>query len=184
VTPPDTSTESETPDPKGVTILLDAAEAILDDERERGRALDIKTAQFAAFSGTILTLDVTLGRGLLRANLGCVADIALPVLFLIGAGGLVIAAAFAVAGVLRPQPYLGIERDEVKSFARYPLLAADETTIRARLLTTISDRLLPRERARNDKKAKRSKYAAIALIVGLAGIAGQALTLGLDQLGA
>lgn len=178
-----TAGEPQTPDPEGLEVLLNAAEAILEDERERGRALDVKSAQLAAFSGAILTLNVTLGGGLLREELGRIADFLLPLFFLVSAGGLIAAAAYAVGGVLRPQAYLGIKRDEVKAFARYPLLATDETTVRAQLLTTISDRLLPRERPRNDQKAKRTKRASIALIVGLAGVAGQALTLGLDQLG-
>lgn len=171
------------PDPAAVTVLLEAAEAILDDERQRGRALDAKTAQLAAFGGAILTLNATLGFGLVRANLGAVADVALPVLFAIATGGLATAAACAVIGVLRPQPYLGIKRDEVKAFARFPLLATNETAIRARLLTTMSDRLLPAERTRNDRKARWSKRAAVALMVGLVAVAGQALTLSLDQLG-
>jgi hypothetical protein len=61
---------SDRPDPQGVDALLQIAERVLDDERERGRILDSKTAQFAAFSGTILTLDVTLGESVLPSTTG------------------------------------------------------------------------------------------------------------------
>lgn len=93
------------------------------------------------------------------------------------------AAGLAVGGVLIPQKFLSIHRDAVKGFARYPLLSTDSTEVRARLLTSITDVQLPRERKRNDSKAEWTKGAVIALLVGLAGIAGQAITIGLDQLG-
>ena len=171
------------PNPESVKVLREAAESLIEDERQRGRALDAKTAQLATFSGTILTLDVALGTLALRHSLGCVADVVLPVCFLVAALGLVVSAGLAIAGVLMPQTFLSIDRKAVRGFARYPLLAADVTTVRGRLLTSITDVQLPRERERNDRKAEWTKGAAIALLVGLAGIAGQAVTIGLDQLG-
>lgn len=164
-------------------VLQAAAENLIEDERQRGRALDAKTAQLATFSGTILTLDVALGTLALRESLGCVADVVLPICFLVAATGLVTAAALAVGGVLIPQKFLAIHRDAIRGFARYPLLSTDSTEVRARLLTSITDVQLPRERKRNDRKAEWTKGAVIALLVGLAGIAGQAITIGLDQLG-
>lgn len=171
------------PNAESVKVLREAAESLIEDERQRGRALDAKTAQLATFSGTILTLDVALGTLALRHSLGCVADVVLPVCFLVAALGLVVSAGLAIAGVLMPQTFLSIDRKAVRGFARYPLLAADVTTVRGRLLTSITDVQLPRERERNDRKAEWTKGAAIALLVGLAGIAGQAVTIGLDQLG-
>lgn len=171
------------PDPESVKVLQEAAERLIEDERQRGRALDAKTAQLATFSGTILTLDVALGTLALRHSLGCVADVVLPVCFLVAAAGLVISAGLAVAGVLMPQAFLSIDRKAVRGFARYPLLSTDATTVRGRLLTSITDVQLPRERERNDRKAEWTKGAAIALLIGLAGIAGQAATIGLNQLG-
>jgi hypothetical protein len=175
--------EDQTPNSPSVEILQAAAEGLIEDERQRGRALDAKTAQLATFSGTILTLDVALGTLALRESLGSVADVVLPICFLVAAGGLVVAAGFAVGGVLMPQRFLAIDRDAVKGFARYPLLSADPTEVRARLLTSITDVQLPRERERNNRKAVWTKWAAIALLVGLFGIAGQATTIGLDQFG-
>jgi hypothetical protein len=174
---------SPDPDPDAVEVLKEAAERLIDDERQRGRALDAKTAQLATFSGTILTLDVALGTLALRHSLGCVADIALPVCFLLAATGLVASAGLAVGGVLMPQMFLGIHRDAVRAFARYPLLSTDPTVVRAKLLTSITDIQLPQERRRNKRKANWTRGAAIALLVGLAGIAGQAVTIGLSQLG-
>jgi hypothetical protein len=172
-----------TPNPDSVEVLHAAAESLIEDERERGRALDAKTAQLATFSGTILTLDVALGTLALRDSLGCVADVVLPICFLIAALGLVTAAGLAVGGVLMPQKFLAIDRRAVRGFARYPLLSAEPMEVRGRLLTSITDVQLPRERKRNDSKAEWTKGAVIALLVGLAGIAGQAITIGLDQLG-
>jgi hypothetical protein len=171
------------PNPESVKVLQEAAESLIEDERQRGRALDAKTAQLATFSGTILTLDVALGTLALRHSLGCVADVVLPLCFLVAAVGLVVSAGLGIAGVLMPQTFLSIDRKAVRSFARYPLLSTDVTTVRARLLTSITDVQLPRERERNNRKAEWTKGAAIALLVGLAGIAGQAVTIGLDQLG-
>jgi hypothetical protein len=172
-----------TPTPDSVEFLHAAAESLIEDERERGRALDAKTAQLATFSGTILTLDVALGTLALRDSLGCVADVVLPICFLIAALGLVTAAGLAVGGVLMPQKFLAIDRRAVRGFARYPLLSAEPMEVRGKLLTSITDVQLPRERKRNDSKAEWTKGAVIALLVGLAGIAGQAITIGLDQLG-
>jgi hypothetical protein len=173
----------EKPNPETVKVLQAAAEGLIEDERQRGRALDAKTAQLATFSGTILTLDVALGTLALRESLGCVADIVLPIFFLIAAFGLVVAAGFAIAGVLRPQGYLSIDRDIVKQFARHPLLSEETTVIRGRLLTSVVDDQLPQERDRNDSKAEWTKRAALALLVGLGGIVGQAIIIGLNQLG-
>lgn len=64
-----------TPNPESVEVLQVAAESLIQDERQRGRALDVKTAQLATFSGTILTLDVALGTLALRESLGRVADV-------------------------------------------------------------------------------------------------------------
>ena len=177
------SVNERAPNPQGVAVLQAAAESLIEDERQRGRALDAKTAQLATFSGTILTLDVALGTLALRKSLGSVADIVLPLCFLIAALGLVISAGLAVGGVLIPQKFLSIHRNAVRGFARYPLLSEDPTVVRARLLTSITDVQLPRERTRNDRKAEWTKGAVIALMIGLAGIAGQAITIGLDQLG-
>jgi hypothetical protein len=175
--------EGREPNPEAVEVLLDAAEKLISDERERGRALDTKTAQLATFSGTILTLDVALGAFAFRSHLGSLAEVLLPIFFLITAAGLLASAGFAVAGVLRPQKFLSIDREAVKGFAHHPLISSDQTFIRGRLLTSVTEDQLPRERQRNDGKVRWTKWAAIALLVGLVGIAGQAATIGLDRLG-
>jgi hypothetical protein len=174
---------SREPSPEAVETLWTIAEGVLEDERARGQNLDTKTASLAAFSGTILALDATLGQGLLRRDLGGVGDALLPVFFLIAASALVIAAGVAVVGVLRPQRYLGIEESQLKEFARFPLLGETKAKIQGRTLLTLSDDVIPVERERNDNKASLTKVSAIALAVGLVGIAGQAFTLGLHELG-
>lgn len=171
------------PKKETVEVLLAAAESVMSDERERGRALDAKTAQLATFSGTILTLNVALGTFALGESLGCVADWTLPIFFLVASGGLVAAAVIAIRGVLNPQKFRAIDRKTLKEFSNYPLLAEDPTDVRGRLIASITEDQLPVERKRNDDKVEKVKYAIWALMIGLAGIAGQAATLGLDQLG-
>lgn len=163
-------------------ILLGIAESVIADERDRGRALDSKTGSLAAFSGAILAIDVALGQGLVDRDLGQVGTPIVAISFLVAALGLAAAAGFAVWGVLRPQAFLALKRSQVESFARYPLIAAEPGTIRGSMLLTIADNLLPRERARNDRKVMSVKVAATCLLVGLAGVAAQALTLGVHEL--
>lgn len=168
--------QREKPNPEAVEVLRQIAEDVLEDERTRGQNLDSKTASLAAFSGTILALDATLGQGLLRRDLG-------SVFFLIAASALVLAAGVAVVGVLRPQRYLGLKGSELKGFARFPLLGETKSEIQGRMLITLTDEVIPAERERNDSKARLTMVSAILLAVGLAGIAGQAVTLGLHELG-
>jgi hypothetical protein len=169
--------------PQTVEALLGFAEDVLADERTRGQNLDSKTASLATFSGTILALDATLGAGLLRRSLGCVGDILVPLFFLVTAGALLIAAAVAVCGVLIPQRYLGIETAQVSDFASRGWVTADRTEVQGRVLMTVSNLLVPAERARNERKASLTKTSAVCLGVGLIGIAGQAITLGVHELG-
>jgi hypothetical protein len=175
--------EQEKPSPEAVDTLWQIAEDVLADERTRGQNLDTKTAALATFSGTILALDATLGQGLFRRDLGCVGDTLLPIFFLIAATALVVAAGVAVIGVLRPQKYLKLEEHELRSFARFPMLAETTSAIQGRMLRTLTDHVIPAERSRNDGKATLSKVSAISLGIGLVGVAGQAVTLGLHELG-
>jgi hypothetical protein len=170
------------PRPESVQLLLELATDALRDERERGRQLDAKTGALATFSGAILVLDVTLGRQVLTEDFGDVAEIILPICFLLAAVALLVASALSVFGVLRPQSYLALKSSQVRRFARYPLVTQDETRIRGNLLLTVGDNLLPRERSRNNRKVKLVKAAAVSLLIGLIGVAGQALTLGIVQL--
>jgi hypothetical protein len=169
--------------PEAVDTLWTLAEGVLADERERGKTLDTKTASLAAFSGTILALDSTLGQGLLSRDLGSVGDPLLPVFFLLAAAALVVAAAVAVLGVLLPQRFLGINQSELARFAYFPLVGAEKAEIQGRMLRTVTEDVITVERERNDRKARLTKVSAVALGVGLVGIAGQAITLGLHERG-
>jgi hypothetical protein len=75
---------------------------IFAEERSRGQQLDTKTASLAAFSGTILALDTTLGQLLLRRDLGDVGSALLPG-FLLAAIALLVSAGVAAIGVPRAQ---------------------------------------------------------------------------------
>ncbi len=170
------------PDPEGVSALLEITSGVVADERSRGQALDTKTATLATFTGAILTLNVTLGRPLFQEDLGPVGDPALRVCFLIATLALWIAVVAALAGVLRPQATLSIDREQVRSFARFPALSAGKTQHEGQMLSTLGD-VLELERPVNDQKATATKVTAWGLVVGFSAVAGEALTLGLRQIG-
>jgi hypothetical protein len=171
------------PNPEAVETLWGFAEDVLADERDRGKNLDSKTASLATFSGTILALDATLGQSLLRRELGSTGDDLLPAFFLLAAAALLVAVAVAVVGVLRPQRYLAVEGTELEGFAKFPLLGQTKVEIQGRMLRTVTEDVIPAERTRNDKKARNTQVSAVSLAVGLLGIAGQAATLGLHEIG-
>jgi hypothetical protein len=175
--------DPEAVEPEAVETLFGIADSVLADERERGKNLDTKTASLATFSGTILALDATLGQGLLRRDLGCVGDVALPLFFLLAAGALLVAAGVAIFGVLSPQGFLGLDDHQVRDFARKEMLSQPKVVIQGRMLSTLTDELIRVERERNEKKVCGTKWSAGALGVGLLSIAGQAVTLGLHELG-
>jgi hypothetical protein len=176
---------SQQGEPKADTVetVWGIAEAVLDDERERGKNLDTKTASLAAFSGTILALDATLGQSLLKRDLGCVGNVTVPAFFLLAAAALLLAACVAVLGVLYPQKFRGLDDKELQRFATLKQLTRNKEAVQGSMLSTLVADVIPAERARNNKKVRLTKVSAVALGVGLLGIAGQAVTLGLHEIG-
>ena len=61
--------------------LFKIVERLVDDERTRGQGLETKTSTLAGFTGAILALTATLGRDLLKLDLGSVGDVAQGALF-------------------------------------------------------------------------------------------------------
>jgi hypothetical protein len=174
--------DSNRADPGAVESLLAVVQEAFEGERSRGKDLDTKTASLAAFSGTILALDVNLGSKTLEQHLGAVGDIVVPCAFLFSAVALLVAAGIAVAGVLRPQPYLGLDPVGIKELGKNPLVLKDKTEVQGTALETIGE-LINGQTPRNDRKARLAGISAVTLVAGLAGITVQAGTLGLHALG-
>src|SRR4051812_18147685 len=59
----------------GIAELVRIGEAVVADERARGRQLDTKTASLAGFSGLILTIDTALATSVFKLDLGGVGNV-------------------------------------------------------------------------------------------------------------
>jgi hypothetical protein len=166
------------PIPETVAELLRTVRDLLLDERARGQTLDAKTSTLAGFTGTILALTASLGNGLFATDLGAIGQPVLRVLYVLTVGALAISALLSVAGVLRPQARLAIDRSELERFGEFPLIATPKMEVEGRLLNTTVDALL-HERALNDRKGKMTRHAGLTLALGFAGVGLQAIVLGI-----
>jgi len=167
---------AESPNPETVEELLKLLHRLVDDERARGQGLDAKTSTLTGFSGAILALTATVGSTLFDRDLGNAA-IEIRGLFIAAVIALAVAATVAVGGVLLPQPRLTISLDDVRLFREFPLIAAPKMDVQGQMLTTAIEALAA-ERRLNDRKARLTRYAARALVVGFIAVAAMAVTLG------
>jgi hypothetical protein len=165
----------EQPREESVRQLFEIVQRLVEDERARGQSLDTKTSTLAGFTGTILALTVGLGREIFDIDLGPVGDVVFRGLFLVAVISLGAGAILAVGGILRPQSRLAVSRSEIKRFAEFPLIATPPVELQGRMINTLAEALSV-ERHLNDRKAKLTQYAAYALVAGLLGIVGEALT--------
>jgi hypothetical protein len=159
---------------ESVAALLAITGRIFDDERTRSATLTAKASTLAGFSGTILALVSVLGRDAFKLDLGSVGDPSLRGLFIVSVLALVSAAAFAISGVLRTQQHLWISTDEVISFAAPRWTCADPVDVEGNMVASLG-LALKEERRVNDRKARRTDLAALALLVGLLAVGAQAL---------
>jgi hypothetical protein len=166
------------PVPETVSELLRITRDLLADERARGQTLDSKTSTLAGFTGTILAITASLGTGLLDMDLGAVERPLLGALFVLTVGSLAVSALLSVAGVLRPQARLAIDRSELERFGEFPLIAAPTMDVEGRLLNTTVDALL-HERSVNDRKGRLTRRAGAVLALGFTGVGLQAMVLGI-----
>jgi hypothetical protein len=171
--------EGQVPSEEAVAELLGIAQALLDDERARGQGLDAKTSTLAGFSGAILALTATLGPEIFARTSGAVAEALVRVLYVLTVAALAAGAVLAVAGVLRPQERLAIATQELERFGEFPLIASPRIEIQGRMINTVVEGLI-HERRLNDRKARLTRYAGLALAGGFTGVAAQALALGLS----
>ena len=160
---------------ESVRELFGIVQRLLEDERSRGQAIETKTSTLAGFTGAILALTVGFGRDLLRLDLGRIGDAVFAVFFAVAVVALAAGAVLAVFGVLRPQERLAISRAEIRHFAQFPLISTSPMEIQGRMINTLVE-AFERERHLNDRKAKLTQLAALALVIGLVSVAGEALT--------
>jgi hypothetical protein len=163
------------PNEASVGELFGIVQGLLEDERSRGQTLETKTATLAGFTGAILALTVGFGRDLLRLDLGRIGDLVFALFFAAAVVALAAGAILAVFGVLRPQERLAIARAEIRHFSEFPLIATAPMDIQGRMINTLTE-ALDRERLVNDRKARLTQLAALALVIGLLSVAGEALT--------
>ena len=173
--------DEEQPREDSAAALRAIAERVVDDERARGLNLTTKSSTLAGFSGTILAIVTVLGRELFRLDLGNVGDPLVRLLLIVSVLALAAAATFAIGGVLRTQPRLLLDADQIVEFAGPRWLAAAPREINGNMLVSLG-RGLKEERRLNDRKARRADHAARALLVGLFAVAAQAVVLAVDEL--
>lgn len=165
----------------GIAELVRIAEGVVADERERGRQLDSKSASLAGFSGLILTIDIALARSVLTLDLGDVGDVVARVGFVVASVALLAATALAIAGVLMPQKYRGLGKDQVDDFGGPTFQLAQTREVHRALLPALA-LTLAQDRTVNDCKARLTKGVAACLLVGFLGLTTAALTLAMYSL--
>ena len=169
------------PRAESVEALLSLTQRVADEERARTAALTTKTSTLAGFSGTILAIVLALGRDLFARPLGDPAAALVPILFVVSVLALATAGTLAIRGVLRTQQRLTIDADQLRAFAAPPWTSTDPIEINGNALASLA-RAIGHDRALNDRKARLADMAALALLVGLLAVAGQALCLGLTEM--
>ena len=163
-------------DEEGVAALLLIAKDAVDDERERGRALDTKTASLVGATGLILSLNATLGRPLLDQKLGGVGVWFVRFFFVVAVVFLFLALLVGIVGVLAPQASRGLHRRQLKAFTSAQTQAMTRLAVHQALLGSLDD-IMHSDRPVNDCKARLTTMVAYLFAFGFAGVAGEALTL-------
>jgi hypothetical protein len=164
-----------------VEALLGIVEGVVEDERSRSQALVAKTSTLAGFSGTILAIVAVLGRESFKLDVGDVGDPLMRCFFIVSVVTLAAAAALAIGGVLRPVERLVLGTEQVIEFGELRWLTRPKVEVQGEMIETLG-KALERERKLNTARAQLATWAAVALLVGLLAVAGQALTLGIDAL--
>jgi hypothetical protein len=161
-----------------LAIALDA----MKDERERGRALDSKSASIAGFTGLILSVNAAVANPLFDDKLGPVGEIVAPTFFFIAIAALLCGVLLAIVGVLMPQRYGGLGRRQIRAFYSLDAMAKPAVEVEQQMIGSIAD-IMDQDRPVNDCKARITKHVARCLAIGFVAVAGEAVTLGLRQVG-
>ena len=130
----------------------------------------------------MLSVNVTLGRPLLERDLGRIGEPLAALSFTTAVVFLALGIAVALFGVLMPQKYRGLGRRQLHEFMSPAVQRQSTMWVHQSMLGALAD-ILDQDRPVNDCKAKLSKRVGVMLLVGFLGVAGQALTLSLYELG-
>jgi hypothetical protein len=169
-------------DPEGVAALVAIATDAVEDERERGRALDSKTASLAGFTGLILSVNGLLAGPIFKQKLGDVGRPLAQAFFFLAMLCLLLAILFAVVGVLMPQKYRGMGREQLRDFTSPAVQVHDATWVNQSMLGALAV-IIAQDRPINDCKARLTKGVALFLALAWVLVAGEAATLGLQHVG-
>ena len=173
--------EPDAPKPETVEALVLVAQRLADDERARSGTLTARASTLAGFSGTILAIVATLGREAFKLDLGDLGDPLMAALFILSIVALATSAALATGGVLRARRRQLVDIDAVLEFPDSTWVTKEAVEIRHTWLVSLG-MTLAQDRLNNDRRARLGEAAAIALLVGLLALAGQAMVLGVDAL--
>lgn len=171
----DESTAGE-PDPTGVAALLAIATDAVSDERERGRALDSKTASLAGFSGVILSVNGLLAGPVFSRKLGSIGGPLAKICLVAAVVSLLLAVLVSILGVLMPQRYRGMGREQIRNFSSRSVQTHNEMWVHQSMLGALAN-ILGQDRPVNDCKAHLTKIVAGLLAVAFVFVAGEAITL-------
>lgn len=161
-----------------VVECLSIMSEVANEQRGRNRHLDTKAGSIAGFSGTALTLSLTLGRPLLQQRFaasawahGVIRDAFLASAVLFAA-----AAIAAVVGVLRPSGTHDLDETAIDAYADRPKVITPPQELRATWLQTVTAMALSDRKAGN-AKALWSNVGVVLLVLGIVGLLVQAVTL-------
>lgn len=165
---------------ESVKQCLEIMSEVSAEQRARARHLDTKTGTLAGFAATVLTLNATLGRPLLDANLPKDAASRVEVYFTVSVIALGLAALVAVVGVLRPMGHKDLDEEQIDAYSDHEKVNADPEDLRMTWLRTVTEMAIS-DRTAGTRKARLGNLAVLCLAIGLCGVAAQALTLVANQ---
>lgn len=170
------------PNAGGVAELLAIATSTVEDERERGRALDTKCGTLVGFTGLILSVVGLLTPTLVKHKLGAIGEPLADVAFVVAVVALLAGVLLALVGVLMPQKYRSLGKQAVADFTRASVQQNEPVWVHQSMLGALSD-ILHQDRPVNDCKAKLTKWVAGCLAVGFVGVGVVAVVIALHQFG-
>ncbi len=161
---------------ESVSECLEIVREVSAEQRARARHLDSKIGTLAGFGATALTLNTTLGRPLLEADLRSGATVVVTVSFLVAVVAFALAATVAVIGGLRPMGHDDLTDAQIDAYSDRPKVVTPAADLRMTWLRTMTD-MARSDRSAADAKAKLARTATVLLGIGLLGVVGQAVTL-------
>jgi hypothetical protein len=178
----DPAPDAPAANPEGVAALLAIATDAVEDERERGRALDTKCASLAGFTGLILSITAALTPALVDHKLGTVGKPLAETTFGLAILFLLAAVLLAIEGVLMPQKYRSMGTAQVANFSLPNIQAQEAVWVHRSMLGALSA-ILAQDRPVNNCKAKLTKWVGRCLAIGFIAVSVDAVIIAIRQFG-